>query len=269
MSWVMAAGGAVLFLIGLLFLLLILPVTYEVRLSPEEIEGTVSFLGGAVKKSLSRSFGKGPDKAEEEAGRAAGPEEKDAGREEAPAPKEREGKAPSPCIEDKEKNIIKGNAESPAEEGAAPEDKAAESPGGTEEDGKDGGSSGAKEPHEAAEGGKPSSWEVFHFALENGALQEALRCLSSLYRHSRPKTCRMEGAFGTGDPMATGIAAGMAEAFFPAASSLDFSYTERIFSVHAAWKGRIIPLCVLCRAGQFCFSRPVREVRRFRKGKQE
>lgn len=266
MSWVMAAGAAVSVLIFLLFLLLILPVTYEVRLSPEEGEGKVSFLGGAVKKRFIRSFGNAP---EEREGTAEG-EEKEEGiisiAQEVPAAAK--GETPSPCTEDKEKNIIKGNGESPAEEGAAPEGKDAEAPGRTEEGGKDACFSEAEEPHEAAEGGKPSFWEVFHFALENGALREAFQCLSSLFRHSRPKTCRMEGAFGTGDPMATGIAAGMAEAFFPPASSLDFSYTERIFSIHAVWKGRIIPLYVLWLAGRFCFSQPVREVRRFRKGRQ-
>lgn len=260
MSWVMAAGAAVFFLIFLLFLLLILPVTYEVRLSPEEGEGRVSFLGGAVKKRFIRSFENALEEREEkEEGIISTAQE---------APAVAKGEIPSPCTKDKEKNIIKGNGESPAEEGAAPEGTDAEAPGKTEEDGKDACFSKAEEPREGAEGEKPSFWEVFHFALENGALREAFQCLSCLFRHSRPKTCRMEGAFGTGDPMATGIAAGMAEAFFPPASSLDFSYTDRIFSIHAVWKGRIIPLYVLWLAGRFCFSQPVREVRRFRKGRQ-
>lgn len=68
--------------------------------------------------------------------------------------------------------------------------------------------------YEETEPTKGSSlWREIRFAMENGLMERVLHAAGKLLSHSFPRRCCIRGDFGTGDPMTTGMACGMAMAF--------------------------------------------------------
>lgn len=111
-----------------------------------------------------------------------------------------------------------------------------------------------------------SLWREIRFAMENGLAERVLHAAGKLLSHSFPRRCRIRGDFGTGDPMTTGVACGMAMAFLAQETKeIRWNYLEPVNTLSGEAKGRIIPLTVIYIAGRLLLSRPAREFWHFRK----
>lgn len=109
-------------------------------------------------------------------------------------------------------------------------------------------------------------WEEIRFAMENGLAERVLHAAGKILSHSFPRQCCIRGDFGTGDPMTTGIACGMAMAFLAKETKeIRWNYLEPVNTLSGEAKGRIIPLTMIYIAGRLLLSRPAREFWRFRK----
>lgn len=111
-----------------------------------------------------------------------------------------------------------------------------------------------------------SLWREIRFAMGNGLAERVLHAAGNLLSHSFPRRCRIRGDFGTGDPMTTGIACGMAMAFLAQETKeIRWNYLEPVNTLSGESKGRIIPLTMIYIAGRLLLSRPAREFWHFRK----
>ena len=121
--------------------------------------------------------------------------------------------------------------------------------------------------HEETEPKKGTSlWREIRFAMENGLAERVLHAAGKFLSHSFPRRCRIQGDFGTGDPMTTGVACGMAMAFLAQETKeIRWNYLEPVNTLSGEAKGRIIPLTVIYIAGRLLLSRPAREFWHFRK----
>ena len=109
-------------------------------------------------------------------------------------------------------------------------------------------------------------WEEIRFAMENGLAERVLHAAGKILSHSFPRQCCIRGDFGTGDPMTTGVACGMAMAFLARETKdVRWNYLESVNTLSGEAKGRIIPLVMIYIAGRLLLSRPAREFWRFRK----
>lgn len=121
---------------------------------------------------------------------------------------------------------------------------------------------------ESARAGKKgaSPWREIRFAMGNGLAERVLHAAGRLLSHSFPRRCRIRGDFGTGDPMTTGIACGMAMAFLAQETKeIRWNYLQPVNTLSGEAKGRIIPLTMIYIAGRLLLSRPAREFWHFRK----
>lgn len=119
---------------------------------------------------------------------------------------------------------------------------------------------------ETEEKKEPSLWEEIRFAMENGLAERVLHAAGKILSHSFPRQCCIRGDFGTGDPMTTGIACGMAMAFLAKETQeIRWNYLEPVNTLSGEAKGRIIPLTMIYIAGRLLLSRPAREFWHFRK----
>lgn len=113
---------------------------------------------------------------------------------------------------------------------------------------------------------EPSLWREIRFAMGNGFAERILHAAGNLLSHSFPSRCRIRGEFGTGDPMTTGIACGMAMAFLDQETKeIRWNYLQPVNTLSGEAKGRIIPLTMIYIAGRLLLSRPAREFWHFRK----
>lgn len=111
-----------------------------------------------------------------------------------------------------------------------------------------------------------SLWREIRFAMGNGLAERILHAAGNLLSHSFPSRCRIRGDFGTGDPMTTGIACGMAMAFLAQETKeIRWNYLQLVNTLSGEAKGRIIPLTMIYIAGRLLLSRPAREFWHFRK----
>lgn len=111
-----------------------------------------------------------------------------------------------------------------------------------------------------------SLWREIRFAMGNGLAERVLHAAGKLLSHSFPRRCRIRGDFGTGDPMTTGIACGMAMAFLAQETKeIRWNYLQPVNTLSGEAKGRIIPLTMIYIAGRLLLSRPAREFWHFRK----
>ena len=111
-----------------------------------------------------------------------------------------------------------------------------------------------------------SLWREIRFAMGNGLAERVLHAAGKLLSHSFPSRCRIRGDFGTGDPMTTGIACGMAMAFLAQETKeIRWNYLQPVNTLSGEAKGRIIPLTMIYIAGRLLLSRPAREFWHFRK----
>lgn len=112
----------------------------------------------------------------------------------------------------------------------------------------------------------PSLRSEIHFAMENGLAERVLHAAGKILSHSFPRQCCICGDFGTGDPMTTGIACGMAMAFLAKETKeIRWNYLEPVNTLSGEAMGRIIPLTMIYIAGRLLLSRPAREFWHFRK----
>lgn len=119
---------------------------------------------------------------------------------------------------------------------------------------------------EAEEKKGASLWREIRFAMGNGLAERVLHAAGKLLSHSFPRRCRIRGDFGTGDPMTTGIACGMAMAFLDQETKeIRWNYLQPVNTLSGEAKGRIIPLTMIYIAGRLLLSRPAREFWHFRK----
>ena len=119
---------------------------------------------------------------------------------------------------------------------------------------------------EAEEKKGASLWREIRFAMGNGLAERVLHAAGNLLSHSFPSRCRIQGDFGTGDPMTTGIACGMAMAFLAQETKeIRWNYLQPVNTLSGEAKGRIIPLTMIYIAGRLLLSRPAREFWHFRK----
>ncbi len=111
-----------------------------------------------------------------------------------------------------------------------------------------------------------SLWREIRFAMGNGLAERVLHAAGNLLSLSFPRRCRIRGDFGTGDPMTTGIACGMAMAFLAQETKeIRWNYLQPVNTLSGEAKGRIIPLTMIYIAGRLLLSRPAREFWHFRK----
>lgn len=222
-----AALGILGAALALLLAVLLCPVTYRCRISREEGFAEVRLFGGLLRKSV-----RWPDGREEEVEPAGG-----------------EGDAPQAVPIEKE-TPLRLDADGrplPAEET---------------------GEAAAPAPQTDERGEKtPGALAVFSYAWDNGTVEIVLRALQKLLRHSRPKTFRLTGRAGLGDPMKTGTAAGLLYALLPGSACIRWDYTGRCFDVAAEARGSVIPLYILYILGGVLASGPVRRTRAYRAGR--
>ena len=111
-----------------------------------------------------------------------------------------------------------------------------------------------------------SLWREIRFAMGNGLAERVLHAAGKLLSHSFPRRCCIRGDFGTGDPMTTGIACGMAMAFLAQETKeIRWNYLQPVNTLSGEAKGRIIPLTMIYIVGRLLLSRPAREFWHFRK----
>lgn len=149
----------------------------------------------------------------------------------------------------------------------APQPVEAETPVLLDGEGHPAGPLPAEEEAQDEETKKPGVLAVLSFAWDNGTIGIVLRAAGKLYRHSRPKKLRLSGRAGLGDPMQTGVLAGLLYAALPGASDITWDYTGRCFDVTAEAEGRVVPLYILYILGGVLASGPVRRTRAYLKGR--
>lgn len=124
-----------------------------------------------------------------------------------------------------------------------------------------------KKDREEEDPARPGALDVLSFAWDNGAIRLLLRAAGKLYRHSRPKTFLVCGRAGLGDPMKTGVAAGLCYAAVPGCCRVEWVYTERCFDLSVKAEGSVIPLYILYILIRALASGPVRRTMAYRKGR--
>lgn len=220
--------GMLAFLLAAVFILLLIPIRYTVTLVRWRLTLSVSVLLGLWRKEIELP----------------------------PA-----GEEPSPQVEMAEEPPMKMTEEPPMdwmEEALAQAEEKAEVherlPDAAE----------AQAEREEKKGA--SLWREIRFAMGNGLAERVLHAAGKLLSHSFPRRCRIRGDFGTGDPMTTGIACGMAMAFLAQETKeIRWNYLQPVNTLSGEAKGRIIPLTMIYIAGRLLLSRPAREFWHFRK----
>lgn len=225
----------ILCFILLVLLLLCIPVTYGVALSARKISIGIAFLFGIFSKEWSYVRKATSESSEEAADTSSG---------EAAHMREilcqAEGEAEidqeaSTKGKEKEENetvrpaLSKHNA-SHVEEDPLEEEETSWDDNEMEEDEKE----------------KPSLMDQFRFALQNGLLEKIYHTVMECIRHSWPRYCRIEGEFGTGDPMETGCISGLTAAFFPRETQgILWNYIDPVMKLSGKVKGKVLPIYVL------------------------
>lgn len=114
---------------------------------------------------------------------------------------------------------------------------------------------------------KPPLWKQARFALRCGLVENIYQALSAVLFHSIPRQWDFWGEFGTGDPMETGMLAGMAKAFLPEATrNVVWKYVEPSYKLKGKGQGRVIPFYVVCIVLRLLASVPMRQFWRYRQG---
>lgn len=231
--WALAAA-ALLLLAALLW-----PVRYRLYISRTGGAAEARFFGGLYTKTV-----RWPE--------ASAPEEPER------LPDGAETAASAPVPVEKETPLVPGRDGRPAADGALAGPGAARA---AEERAPEGQSAPDKVVR------RPGMPAVLVFAWDNGAVRILLRAAGRLYRHSRPRHLVLAGRAGLGDPMKTGVAAGLVYAALPGACRIAWDFTGAVFDVSAEARGRIVPLYVLYIIGGVLAAGPVRRTRAFLKGR--
>lgn len=243
-AWALAAAAL------LLLAALLCPVRYRLYISRAGGAAEARFFGGLYTKTV-----RWPE--------ASAPEEPER------LPDGAETAASAPVPVEKETPLVPGRGGRPAADGALTGPGAARAAEERAPEGQSAGEGGreAEEsaPDEAVR--RPGMPAVLAFAWDNGAVRILLRAAGRLYRHSRPRHLVLAGRAGLGDPMKTGVAAGLVYAALPGACRIAWDFTGAVFDVSAEARGRIVPLYVLYIIGGVLAAGPVRRTRAFLKGR--
>lgn len=248
-AWAFAAAAL------LLLAALLCPVRYRLYISRAGGAAEARFFGGLYTKTV-----RWPE--------ASAPEEPER------LPDGAETAASAPVPVEKEMPLVPGRDGRPAADGAlagpgaarAAEERASEAADrAADTDGAD--TPETTEEPAADEEKRPGIPAVLAFAWDNGAVRILLRAAGRLYRHSRPRHLVLAGRAGLGDPMKTGVAAGLVYAALPGACRIAWDFTGAVFDVSAEARGRIVPLYVLYIIGGVLAAGPVRRTRAFLKGR--
>lgn len=226
-------------IIFFIFLFLLVPIRYHFTFERKGLAVTAEFFFGLFKKTVEIPKKKKETAAEseEETGNTSF-----AGRETAAAEKE------LPILPDKAKTE-KASGEEAAEKGKTEKNKES---AGQEKDG--------KKKH-------PPLWKQVRFAVHNGLAENIFKALAAILGHSMPRKWDFCGEFGTGDPMQTGMLAGMAKAFLPdATKNILWKYIEPSYKLKGKGQGRIIPFYAVYIILRLAVSTPARRFWRYRQG---
>lgn len=171
-----------------LFLFLLIPIRYRFILEIKHLAVTVEFIFGLYKKTMELP-GKKQERATDE-------------------------KIEELLFVDEERPAAAQRAEmilaDETEPEKAPEEKMKENKAEKHKESADEGK-GEKKKH-------PPLWKQLRFAVHNGLAENIFKALAAVLAHSMPRKWDFCGEFGTGDPMQTGLLAGMAKAFLPEAT---------------------------------------------------
>ena len=131
----------------------------------------------------------------------------------------------------------------------------------------------AEKHKESADEGKgkkkkrPPLWKQLRFAIHNGLAENIFKALAAILAHSMPRKWNFCGEFGTGDPMQTGLLAGMAKAFLPESTkNIVWKYIEPSYKLKGKGQGRIIPFYAVYIIVCLAVSAPARQFWRYRQG---
>ena len=131
----------------------------------------------------------------------------------------------------------------------------------------------AEKHKESADEGKgekkkhPPLWKQLRFAIHNGLAENIFKALAAILAHSMPRKWNFCGELGTGDPMQTGLLAGMAKAFLPGATkNIVWKYIEPSYKLKGKGQGRIIPFYAVYIVLRLAASAPARQFWRYRQG---
>lgn len=108
--------------------------------------------------------------------------------------------------------------------------------------------------------GKPSRLDLLLQAWDNGTIHLLLDFIRKLIDHGKPGYFRITGEAGLGDPMDTGVAAGLTCALLPGVCHIQWNYTEKILDLSLKARGRLVPAYIFYLGGQFLSEKPVREM---------
>ncbi len=234
--------GMLAFLLAAVLILLLIPIRYTVTLVRWRLTLSVSVLLGLWRKEIEL-----PPAREEPSPQVEMAEEPPMEMTEEP-PMEMTEEHPTDWMEE-----ALAQAEERAEEKAEVHERLLDAAEGQAES-------------EAEEKKGASLWREIRFAMGNGLAERVLHAAGKLLSHSFPRRCRIRGDFGTGDPMTTGIACGMAMAFLAQETKeIRWNYLQPVNTLSGEAKGRIIPLTMIYIAGRLLLSRPAREFWHFRK----
>lgn len=234
---------ALLALLAAVLLGLLWPMRYRFRLDKNGGELVVTLFGGLIRKE--RRW----------------PGAKEAGaRADAPTDGEKEDQSATEAAP-----VPPAKSEETAPDGAGNVSGAPDAPQTPDAAGEEDGAADTAGDGEPEDRLRPGALAVLSYAWDNGTIRILLRALALLWRHSRPGQLSFTGRLGLGDPMETGVLAGLLYAVFPGSTRIDWCFTDRVFAAAVEGKGRIIPLYVLYIAGGVLVSGPVRRTRAFMK----
>lgn len=111
-----------------------------------------------------------------------------------------------------------------------------------------------------AETSKPSRLDLLLYAWNNGTVHLLLDLIRKIIAHGKPGYFQISGTAGLGDPMETGVAAGLTYAMLPGICRIDWNYTEKILALTLRAHGRLIPAYLFYIGGKFLAEKPVREM---------
>ena len=230
-------GTVLLLLLAILLLVLLWPVTYRISLKRWVLGVRISLFSGLWSKEM--EFADDEEEIASEDIPMDAPE------------KEKKAEAEAPLKIEKEKPLDMEDILKDAEDAA---DEEMEAP------------SVEEEMYESDDG--PSIWAQIRFAIQCGLAERLFAAASALLSHSFPKKWQVSGEFGTGDPMTTGVAGGLAAAFGGGVTEkIAWNYLEPVNTLQGRCDGRIIPIYVLYIAGRLLLAKPLWEFKKFRKGK--
>lgn len=113
----------------------------------------------------------------------------------------------------------------------------------------------------------PSVWQQIEFAWTHGFMRRTFQDVKRILAHSWPGYFYITGRFGTGDPMQTGIIAGVADAvMYRETRYIEYDFTEKVNTLEGRCGGFINPLVILWIAVRWMMCGETRAFWHFREG---